>query len=274
MNSTKRELPFRRYLAFSRASFLETLTFRASLLLSLGGSLIYTAVVCFLWKSIFNSAGTEIVNGMTYPMTLAYVAIAGAVTSSMTIYLVWDIGRDIQSGTIALWFVKPLDYFTMNLFNSVSVIVFSFFINVVPVFILVEILVGWQIPFGINILWFVLSVFLGVIINFCLDFMVGTICLHTQSIWGINIMKEVVVSVLSGVTVPLAFFPDALRQVMMFLPFQAVFNTPLTLMITPNPSTELLIRSFSIQIFWIIVLVIAAKSFFKVSSRVITINGG
>ncbi len=87
-------------------------------------------------------------------------------------------------------------------------------------------------------------------------------------------MKEVVVSVLSGVTVPLAFFPDALRQVMMFLPFQAIFNTPLTLMITPNPSTELLIRSFSIQIFWIIVLVIAAKSFFKVSSRVITINGG
>ena len=43
---------------------------------------------------------------------------------------------------------------------------------------------------GVNLLFFVISVVLAVSINYSIDFIVGTICLFTESIWGINMMKQ------------------------------------------------------------------------------------
>jgi len=274
MTSNVKRFRFSRYFAYSKASFQESLAFRMGFLISIVGSIVYTIVICYLWKAIFQSAGAEVVNGMTYNDTLVYLALAGTITASVDVFLVWDIGRAIQTGDIALAFVRPADYFTMHLFTCCTSIVISFVVNVIPIFFLIEFISGWAIPIGFNIVFFMLSLFLGIIINFCIDFIVGNICFYTQSIWGINIMKEVVVHLLSGATIPLAFFPDKLHDAMMFLPFQAIYHTPLTMLINESMPTETYLRMFGVQLVWVVVLVIAAKLFFRRSSRVVTVNGG
>ena len=87
-------------------------------------------------------------------------------------------------------------------------------------------------------------------------------------------MKEVVVGVLSGATVPLVFFPDTLRQVVMFLPFQAIINSPLELLLHGEYGLEKIVEILALQLFWLVVLGILSDVFFRVSLKRITVNGG
>ena len=105
---------------------------------------------------------------------------------------------------------------------------------------------------------------------------VATICLYTESTWGINIVKETIVLLLSGASIPLAFFPERLRAVVQYLPFRAVYDIPLTILLQKNGSSSLegLLPMFAMQLIWIAVLTLAGTLFWNHSVKKITVNGG
>ncbi|MDE5977081.1 MAG: ABC-2 family transporter protein, partial [Turicibacter sp.] len=143
-----------------------------------------------------------------------------------------------------------------------------------PTFILVYFVTHGTLTFGINILWFIVSILFSVLINFFIDFITGTICLYTESIWGINIMKQVIVTLFSGAMIPIPFFPESLRKIVNYLPFQAIYNLPLKVLLNSSVDLEDLLHIILIQFFWIVVLFIISNYFWKTSIKIITVNGG
>lgn len=260
----------KRYLTLTRAGIIEALQFRLSMLIMVVGNLLYLIVVYFLWKSIYASAGTDIVNGMTFTDTLIYLVLATALFNFMEMYTVWEIGRNIQSGKIVLDLLKPMDFRRYLFWSFSGTFVTQFFFTFLPTFIVVCVVTKGAIPLGINLLYFAVSVIMAVMINYSVDFIVGTICLYTESIWGINIMKQVVVLLLSGATVPIAFFPEPLKTVVYYLPFQSIYNAPLTLLL----NSENVFKTLGIQLFWCVFMTVISKLFWQVSLRQITVNGG
>ena len=115
---------------------------------------------------------------------------------------------------------------------------------------------------------------MAVSINYSIDFIVGTICVYTESIWGINIMKQVIVTLLSGATVPIAFFPEPLKTIVYYLPFQSIYNAPLSVLLDKNPQPQTILTTLGTQLIWCIVMMVISKLFWKVSLRKITVNGG
>ena len=87
-------------------------------------------------------------------------------------------------------------------------------------------------------------------------------------------MKQVIVLLLSGATVPIAFFPEPLKTIVYYLPFQSIYNAPLTLLLAGNPSLESVLQIIGTQIMWCIVMTAIGKLFWKISLRQITVNGG
>lgn len=260
----------KRYLTLTRAGIIEALQFRLSMLIMVIGNLLYLIVVYFLWKSIYASAGTDIVNGMTFTDTLIYLVLATALFNFMEMYTVWEIGRNIQSGKIVLDLLKPMDFRRYLFWTFSGTFVIQFFFTFLPTFMVVCVVTKGAIPLGINLLYFAVSVVMAVMINYSVDFIVGTICLFTQSIWGINIMKQVVVLLLSGATIPIAFFPEPLKTVVYYLPFQSIYNAPLTLLL----NAEDVLKTLGIQLFWCVFMMVISKLFWQVSLRQITVNGG
>lgn len=263
-----------RYLALVRVGIIDRMQFRLGIFVSFFGNITYLVIIYFLWKAIFSSSGREVVNGMTFSDTMVYLVLAMSLFSFMEVFMVWDMGRSIQSGRIILDILKPVGYQPFMFFNTAGNLVVSFFMALLPTTVIVYFLSGRAITFGVNLLFFLIGICFGVIINFGINFMVGTICLYTESTWGINIMKEVIVLLLSGATIPLAFFPDTLRTVVGYLPFQAIYNVPLQLLINKElsfwDSTEMIL----LQVFWTVVMILASQMFWKFSLRRITINGG
>jgi ABC-2 type transport system permease protein len=190
-------MSIKKYLTLTRAGIIEALQFRLSFLVMIIGNLLYLIVIYFLWKAIYASAGTDVVGGMTFSDTLIYLVLATALYNFMEMYTVWEIGRNIQSGKIVLDLLKPMEYRRYLFWSYSGSFVTQFFLTFLPTFIAVSILTHGAISFGVNLPLFVVSVIMAISINYSIDFIVGTICLYTESIWGINIMKQVIVLLLS-----------------------------------------------------------------------------
>lgn len=267
-------MKLKKYLALTRAGIIEALQFRLATVVMVIGNLLYLIVVYFLWKSIYASAETDVVNGMTFTDTLIYLVLATALFNFMEMYTVWDMGRNIQSGKIVLDLLKPMEYRRYLFWSYSGSFVTQFFFTFLPTFIVVSIVTRGAVPLGINLLYFAVSVVLAVMINYSIDFIVGTICLYTESIWGINIMKQVIVLLLSGATVPIAFFPEPLKTIVYYLPFQSIYNAPLTLLLDGSPKPETVFTTLGTQLLWCVGMTLLGKLFWKISLRQITVNGG
>lgn len=264
----------KRNFSLTKMGILEEMQYRGSMYVLLFGNLLYLVLIYFLWKAIFASAGCDTVNGMTFELTMVYLVLATALYGVMEMYIVWQIGRDIQSGKIVLDLLRPMKYKKFMFWSISGALVVHFVVVFVPTFVIVFIVSKGTIKFGINILYFLVSVVLAMIINFNIDFIVGTICLHTDSIWGINIMKQVIVALLSGATIPLAFFPERIVKIVDVLPFKSIYDTPLMLLLGNDDNIEKIFSKLLISLMWAIVMSIISSVFWKISIKQVTVNGG
>ncbi|MBO4688281.1 MAG: hypothetical protein J5636_07180 [Clostridiales bacterium] len=266
----------RRHLALTRAGIMESLQYRLGTAVTLFANLIYLVLVYFLWKAIYASAGTDVVNGMTFTDTMIYLILATALFNFLEMFVVWDMSRSIQSGKIILDLLKPMNFreYTFWSYSGSHVVLFA--LTFVPTFIVVLIVTKGAIPMGINLLWFTLATVLALIVNFSMEMIVATICLYTESTWGINIVKETIVLLLSGASIPLAFFPETFRKIVDFLPFRAVYDIPLTILLEKNGTDTIngLLPMFGLQLLWALILTVAGTLFWNYSVRKITVNGG
>ena len=266
----------KRHLALTRAGIMESLQYRLGTAVTLFANLIYLVLVYFLWKAIYASAGTDVVNGMTFTDTMIYLILATALFNFLEMFVVWDMSRSIQSGKIILDLLKPMRFreYTFWSYSGSHVVLFA--LTFIPTFIVVLIVTHGAIPMGLNLLWFAVATVLALIVNFSMEMIVATICLYTESTWGINIVKETIVLLLSGASIPLAFFPEGLRQVVDYLPFRAVYDIPLTILLEKNDTNTIegLLPMFGLQLAWALILTLAGTLFWNHSVKKITVNGG
>ena len=92
----------KRLLAITRAGIMESLHFRLGIFVTLFANLIYLVLVYYLWKAIYASSGTTVVNGMTFEDTMIYLILATALFNFIEMFVVWDLSSSILSGKIVL----------------------------------------------------------------------------------------------------------------------------------------------------------------------------
>jgi ABC-2 type transport system permease protein len=131
-----------------------------------------------------------------------------------------------------------------------------------------------QITSGLGLILFPFSLILAFLISFCFDYFVGLSTFYTESIWGISITKEIILTVFSGALLPLQFFPDAVQKILLALPFQAIYHTPLMMVTRPNQGWETFGPMMIVQIFWVIALFLLTRLFYNQAIKVLRISGG
>ena len=269
-------MTLRKYIALLRAGIMESLHFRLGTAVTLFANLIYLVLVYFLWKAVYDSAGVDVVNGMTFTDTMIYLILATALFNFLEMFIVWDMSRSIQSGGIILDLLKPMQYRTYKFWSYSGSHVSQFVLAFIPTFIVVMIVTKGAIPIGLNLVKFMVSVIMALVINFSIEMLVATLCLYTESTWGINIVKETIVLVLSGASIPLAFFPESIRNIISWLPFRAIYDIPLQVLLNKGGSDTLegLAKMWGMQLGWCVILGLAGILFWNHAVKKITVNGG
>ncbi len=140
--------------------------------------------------------------------------------------------------------------------------------------IVVYLIWGDHLNSGAALLWFAVSAVLAYLISYLIDFLTGVVSFYTESIWGISVAKETVVLFFAGAVVPLGFFPEAMQKVLIYLPFQAVYHTPISILTDTAISTGEIVQSIGIQSLWLLIFVVISRLFYNRSLKTVTVNGG
>lgn len=262
----------RGYLALMRGSLMIGLIYRFGFLFTILGSGLYMFVAYFLWHSIYGTKTT--LNGLTFNETFLYIALGSTLFVLLKTYTDWLISNEIRDGSISIYLTKPLDYPMYALAMGTGFMLTNLIGVVIPTFVMVVFVFKIPIAFGPGLVLLPFSLLLAFVISYFFDCITGLSTFYTESIWGISTTKEIIIAVFSGALVPLQFFPEAIQKVLLYLPFQAIYHTPLMLITRPNQDWGTLLSMIGVQIFWIVVLFIGSRLMYNQSIKVLRVAGG
>jgi ABC-2 type transport system permease protein len=262
----------RGYLAILRGSILDALAYRAGFFFTILGNILYICVAYFLWRSIYEN--TTSIHGLTFNEAFLYVALGSTVFVLLKTYADWMISHEIEDGTISIYLTKPVDYQFYALNISLGFMLTSLAALTIPTFLLLILVFHITFPIGPGLILFPASLLLAFLLSFCFDYITGLFAFYTESIWGISTSKEILISILAGALVPLQFFPETIQKVLLLLPFQAIYYTPLMLITRPNQDWGTMFSMLGVQIFWVVVLFIVTRLFYNQAIKVLRVAGG
>ena len=260
------------YFALMRGAYMIGLVYRFGFLFSIAGNLIYMSITYFFWRSIYQNR--ETLRGLTFNETDIYVALGSAVFILLKTYVDWQMSFDIREGMVATYLIKPIDLQLYELFTSFGFFLMSLSAITLPTILLLIFVFRIEVPLGIGLAIFPFSLIFAYLLSFCLDYFIGLLGFYTESVWGLSITKEIIVTVLSGALIPLQFFPNGIQKILLWLPFQAIYYTPLTMVAQPNLGWETFLPMLGVQLFWVIALFTLTRLFYNQAIKVLRISGG
>ncbi len=260
------------YLTMVKGALLTWIVYRFGFFFTLVGNLLYMTLIFYLWKSIYK--GSETLRGMTFDQAFIYLALAGSLFILFKTYTDWSIANRVVDGSLIIDLIKPLDFQFITLARTAGITLFNMLMITVPSILVVFLVFGAEMRLGIGLFFFPLALVNAFLISFALDFAVGLTAFYTESLWGISMTKEIVTTLLSGALIPLQFFPDAAQRILKLLPFQAIYNVPLTMVISPDLGTGTYLQSLAVQLFWVALLFLLSRWFYTRAFRVLTVSGG
>lgn len=272
----------RRYWPFFKADAMETVAYRFNIVGWLIVSTLQILCVFFLWIGVYANSPQSVINGFTLREMLVYTAFIN-VFNFVTFpgNTMYNVVHDITTGTIALSFVKPISYRLRFVFANLGGMCMNMLMLGLPLFTVlyavfavlgfISIAVWWMVP--VHIALFFAAQLCAAMLFDCLDYICGVLCFYTTAGWGMNSMKQVIISFLSGSLVPLSFFPKRLSEVLSYSPFAGISQNPvLVLMMKMDWLSALL--NIGIAVAWLVVLELLAKLIFSIASRKVTVQGG
>lgn len=264
----------KKYTSITRGTILEFMNYRFSFIANLLLNIIYIMLSFYLWQAIYKSSGDASIKGMTFRDTFTYIAMAFMTNSLFKTQVDWKISSSIMNGNIITYLLRPIKYEMYTFFDSLGSFILNFITIFIPSMLTMLIFNSFRLTFNINILFYIISLFLSYLISYNIDFAIGIFAFYTESLGGIMTIKNVIVSLLGGVLFPIAFLPDMVVELIRFTPFYSMYNTPISIINDTTLGIFNYIHLILFQAFWWVALTLFNKIFFKISIKKITINGG
>jgi ABC-2 type transport system permease protein len=262
----------RSYLPVARATYMIGLVYRFGFLFTILGNILYLGVAYYLWKSIYKHSDT--IRGLTFNETFLYIGLGSAIFILLKTYADWIIHFEIREGIIATYLTKPMDFQLYALFANFGSLLMNLTAITIPTALVMVFIFKVKVALGMGLFLFPLSLLLAFLISFSIDYFIGLVGFYSESVWGLSITKEIIVTLFSGALIPLQFFPEEIQKVLFWLPFQAIYHTPLMMITRPNQGLDVFLPMILVQVSWTVALFVLARLFYNQAIKVLRIAGG
>ena len=264
------------YLSYFKLKFVIGLQYRAAALAGMSTQLFFGIVYILVYVAFYESDASSL------PMPLSELASYLWLCQAFfgLVYLWYkdkDILNLIKTGNIAYELCRPQDVYFMWASKILGERLSSTLLRFIPVIIIASLL---PVPFNLDLsitfsrfVIFLISLLMASILMTFLVLLYHVICLFTLDEKGIVNIFMVVSDILSGLVLPLPFFPTFFQNIANILPFRYISDFPFRLYVGNISFTEGFI-GIGIQIIWIISLIILGRIFTKVALKKAVIQGG
>ena len=240
-------------LALSIIGFKIALKYKFNILFFVVLAPLSLLVWYYLWKSIFEYTGSTVIQGFTLVQMTGYFVLSMIVGMFTWSEIDKWMEQDIRTGHITTWILKPLSYFSQAMFLEFGITWMVFMLQTIPVIIIGFVFFSLEIAPLLNILGFVISLFLAFFLTFNFTFLIGLTSFWMKNITGIRRLRRILVMFLSGGMIPLTFFPEVFQNIFHFLPFEYMRFVPINIYLgTYTPMTIFL--KLGLQCLWILII--------------------
>lgn len=263
------------YLPFATNTFQRLISYKANVLIFIFGESLMLAVTYYLWKAIYGSSTSASINGFSFNEMIIYLFISFLTSLMISVDISHDISREVKDGSIAINLIRPISYEKRMFFQGIGTIFYYFIFIFIATFLLTTTM--FYNFFGYisisNILLYFVSILLGILVNFYFSYIFGLLSFKITNMWGLSQITQAVVQLLSGIMIPITFFPLWSQPIFKFLPFSSMIYTPTMIYLGKLSNPEIL-KALIIQVIWIIILMTISKIMWKKLIKTLTILGG
>jgi viologen exporter family transport system permease protein len=272
--SARRHLALLR--AFARQGLHVKLAYRSEFWVNLLNAVIKVAAIATVWRVLYRQSPGVFPIGRGQMVTYA---ILGALASEVLTW--WEgphfyIGWRVRQGTLVGDLLRPValpyQLFAIRLGESLATLATM----AAPALLVAGLVFGLEPPAGGFLaggLAFAASLCLSFVVLYCLNFLAGMVVILTTSLPGVATAYHGVMVVLSGVWIPLWFYPGWLRALADALPFRTVFFTPLSIYVGFTHGSGLA-WALASQLGWTAAMVLAVAGAWRGVRRRLVIQGG
>jgi ABC-2 type transport system permease protein len=143
-----------------------------------------------------------------------------------------------------------------------------------PALLIAFIFLGVQFPPNVGAgLMFVVSLLLGFLLLFHLNFLLGSLAIVALDIRHISWAYFSVIRFLGGQIVPLWLFPPLVAAIAEVLPFKGTYYIPISIYIGRLTGMDA-IRALEFQVVWLVALVLLSRLLWSWAHRRLVVQGG
>jgi ABC-2 type transport system permease protein len=263
---------FAAYFEFARIGFANILAFRLRYYTGIITYLINVSVYYFIWRAVFASSGQ--IAGYNLPQILTYVSVGWILRSFYWNTIDQEMAYEVIEGKIAMDLIKPVSVLWMWFSRAMGESAFRLGLLTLPTAIVVALVFPVRGPAStLNFALFLVAGLGSFALMAVINFMIGTCAIPLKSILALIRAKYWLIELLSGLLIPVSFFPHRLQVIMDWLPFEHIAYTPLQIYLGKFDARA---AGFAIakQWVWVVVLFALADAWWNRAVKKITIQGG
>ncbi|MBI4484245.1 MAG: ABC-2 family transporter protein [Acidobacteria bacterium] len=260
------------YLEFARVGFVNILAYRLRYYTGVLTYSINVAVYYFIWKAIY--AHSSEIEGFDLSDMITYVAMGWVVRSFYFNNIDHDLAVQVMEGKIAMDLIKPVNAQLMYVSEAMGESCFRLFMLSLPTLVVLSLVFPLKGPADWRLLpAFFASVVLAFFLVALVNFLVGTCAIRLKSVLGLLRAKHFLIEILSGLLIPISFFPGWAQRLMDFLPFQFIAYGPLLIYLGKRDAAGVA-RTLALQLLWVGILFLLGHLWWRSSIRKLAVHGG
>jgi len=266
----------RPYISLLRVRFVNGLQYRAAALGGMATQLFWGIMLIFIYKAFYGDAPSS--NGFSLKDLMSFLWLQQAFLSFFFLYD-WDTEmlEMITTGGISYELCRPVNIYQVWYVKLLSKRLSRGILRFAPI-----ISFGFIMPYpynlslpesGVSLLLFITTLFLGLFLLVAVSMLIYISIFKTMSPIGSVGIFSVIGEFFSGMAIPVPLMPQWLQKVCMALPFRWISDLPARVY-SGNIGTSEAITGIAVQLFWIVILILAGAFIMKRITRLSVVQGG
>lgn len=226
----------------------------------------------YIYMAVFDAVPR--IGGFELDEALTYNFVTQGLLMPLYIWGWVEVAETVRTGQIATDLYRPVDFQAYWLAQDLGRAVYHLFLRGVPPFVIASLVFSLRLPRSPAVWMAVAASFvLAVVVSFALRFLTNLSAFWLLDVRGVITIASAAWTLLSGFTIPVAFFPDALRDVAYALPFVAMVALPADIFLERVRGAEIA-GVLGVQAVWAAVLLGAGRLVLRAATRKLVVQGG
>jgi ABC-2 type transport system permease protein len=212
--------------------------------------------------------------GYSLQDALTFTFLTQGMAALIEMWSWWRIAETVQTGQVATDLSRPFDYEFYWLAQDYGRALYQFFMRSVPPFVVGMIAFGAELP-PEPALWLAIvpSFVLAVTVSFAWRFSLNLTSFWLLDYRGVAGISNLVAILLSGFSVPVAMFPDEVRDIVYVLPFASMVAIPIDIFLGKHSGPNLA-AVLGLQLFWAVATLAIGRLVLSAALRKLVVQGG